>query len=66
MDIEDLTRMDTEADKIIDSFADPSKSIEIDGLNEVYGALALPPDQLAGYGWPVALWVLKYGAGKGG
>jgi len=57
--------MDAEADKIIESWADPSKSIEIDRLNEVYGSLALPLDKLAEYGWPIALWAVKYGAGKG-
>jgi hypothetical protein len=68
MDIEKLTRMDTEADKIIESFADPSKCIENytimrgDRLNKVYGS-ALTPDQLDGYGWMAGQWIIEQGAG---
>lgn len=70
----DIDEMDANADKIIESYAnaDSSKSIEDytkemgERLNGVYGAtLALPLDQLVGYGWVAGQWALTYGVEKG-
>ncbi|MGD0953100.1 MAG: hypothetical protein ABR985_12035 [Methanotrichaceae archaeon] len=59
MDIEELTRMDAEANRILESWADPSKGIENypimgDQLNGVYGGL-LTPEQLAAFGSVVSV-----------
>jgi len=59
-----IDEMDAEADNILESWADPSKDIEIGRLNEVYGAM-LTPDLWGAYGWEIGRFVIVYGAEKG-